>query len=186
MTVAPVPNVLTLFRVATIPLLVVLLLEPGEGRALLAALAFLAASLSDFLDGYLARRHNVTTSFGKLFDPLADKLLVVTVLVMLVALPREPRVPAWMAAVLIGREIAVTGLRAIASQEGIVLAAERLGKYKMAFQILALHGLLLHYHWLGVDWHAAGMYFLWISLVLSVWSAAEYHRKVYRTCRFGF
>ena len=126
---------------------------------------------------------------GQFLDPLADKLLVVGVLVMLAAVPPEPRVPAWMAVVIILREIAVTGLRGIASQSGIVVAAEELGKYKMIFQIFALTGLLLHYTYtipgtaLMIDFRAAGMRFLWVALVVSVWSAVDYYVRVLRRIR---
>jgi len=93
---------------------------------------------------------------------------------------RTPTVPAWMTAVIIGREIAVTGLRAIALGQGVVVAAEELGKYKMVFQMFALHGLLLHYTFLGVNFHIGGMYFLWISLVIALWSGIDYHVTVIR------
>jgi CDP-diacylglycerol--glycerol-3-phosphate 3-phosphatidyltransferase len=174
------PNLLTCLRILLIPVLVLLLLDPapGRGASLLAAFTFFLASWSDFLDGYLARRRGVITPLGKLLDPLADKLMVMAALVMLASLTREPRVPAWMVVLTVGRELAVTGLRAIALGEGIVLEAEALGKYKMIFQMFALHGLLLHYSFLGVDFHAAGMYFLWVSLALALWSGTDYHVKV--------
>ncbi len=179
-SVASLPNLLTLFRIALIPVIVLLLLHPDRSAALAATAAFFLACLSDFFDGYLARKHDITTTLGKLLDPLADKLIVMAALTMLAAMARQPRVPAWLVVVVVGRELSVTGLRAIASGEGFVLAAEELGKYKMIFQMFAVHGLLLHYHWLGVDWHAAGMYFLWISTVLAVWSGIDYHIKVFR------
>jgi CDP-diacylglycerol--glycerol-3-phosphate 3-phosphatidyltransferase len=141
---------------------------------------FFLACWSDFLDGYLARRRGIITPLGKLLDPLADKLIVMAALVMLAASLREPRVAAWMVVLIVGRELAVTGLRAIAVSEGIVLAADELGKYKMIFQMLALHGLLLHYSFAGIDFHAAGMYFLWIALVVGMWSAVDYHIQVIR------
>ena len=178
--VAYLPNILTVLRILLIPLLVVLLLDPGPTASLLATLTFFVASLSDFFDGYLARRWGISTPFGQLLDPLADKLIVAAALIMLAGMNRVPAVPAWMAAVIIGRELAVTGLRAVALGSGLVLAAEELGKYKMIFQILALHGLLMHYHFLGIDWHTAGMYFLWISLVIALWSGLDYHVKVIR------
>ncbi len=174
------PNLITLFRVALIPVLVWLLLEPGEMRALAAAGTFFLASWSDYLDGFLARRWNISSDFGRIVDPLADKLLVAAALIQLVSLDREPALPAWMAIIIIGRELAVTGLRAVALSRGYVHAAEELGKYKMIFQVLALHGLLLHYTFLGIDFHAAGMYFLWIALVLGVWSGVRYHYDVLR------
>src|SRR5574341_95349 len=105
------PNILTVVRILLIPLLVVLLTNPGPAASLLAALTFFLACLSDFFDGYLARRWGISTALGKLLDPLADKLIVAAALIMLVSMERTPAVPAWMAVVIIGREIAVTGLR---------------------------------------------------------------------------
>ena len=174
---ANLPNVLTVFRILLIPLLVVLLLDPGPQSSLLAALTFFAASISDFFDGYLARRWGMSTTFGTVMDPLADKFIVAAALIMLAGMTR---VPAWMVAVIIGRELAVTALRAVALGQGVVVAAEELGKYKTVFQVLAVHGLLLHYPFLGIDWHSAGMYFLWFALVVGLWSGVDYHVKVIR------
>lgn len=178
--VAALPNLLTFFRIALIPAIVLLLLEPGRGRALLASAAFLVACFSDFFDGYLARKHHLTTTLGKFLDPLADKLIVMAALTMLVALPRQPAVPAWLVVIVVGRELAVTGLRAIASGEGIVLAAEELGKYKAIYQMFGVTGLLMHYDFAGVAWHAGGLYFLVIATVLSVWSGLDYTVKIIR------
>lgn len=180
LTLRNLPNLITAFRILLVPVLVLLLQHPGRTASVLAAFTFFLACWSDFFDGYLARRHGITTSVGKLLDPLADKLIVMAALVMLTAMPREPRVPAWMVVVIVGREIAVTALRAVAISEGIVLAAEELGKYKMILQMLALHGLLLHYPFFGVDFFTGGMYFLWPSVVLSLWSGVDYHVRVIR------
>lgn len=184
------PNVLTLFRIAIVPVLVYLLTDPGPFAGFLAALIFFLASLTDYFDGYLARKYGIVTTLGKFLDPLADKLIVVSVLIMLAAMPCapgaapcEPRVPAWIVVLIVGRELAVTGLRSIASGEGITLGAEELGKYKMIFQMFALVALLLHYPYLYVDCHAAGMYFLWIAMLLGLWSAVDYHARVYRAVR---
>jgi CDP-diacylglycerol--glycerol-3-phosphate 3-phosphatidyltransferase len=174
------PNVLTLIRILLIPVMIALLTNPGRTASALAGLTFLIACVSDFLDGYLARRWNISTTLGKLLDPLADKLIVAAALIMLVAMDRSPSVPAWMAVVTIGREIAVTGLRAVALGQGVVVAAEELGKYKMIFQMFAIEGLLLHYPFLGIDFHHGGMYFLWLSLVLGLWSGIDYHVRVIR------
>jgi CDP-diacylglycerol--glycerol-3-phosphate 3-phosphatidyltransferase len=174
------PNTISIVRILLVPGLVLLLSRPGRTAAVLAALTFFLACWSDFYDGYLARRYGLTSTLGKLLDPLADKLIVMAALVMLAAMPREPRVPAWIVVLIVGRELAVTGLRTMALSEGIVLAAEELGKYKTILQMLALHGLLLHYTWLGVDFFSAGMYFLWPSLVLSLWSGIDYHVRVIR------
>lgn len=175
------PNTISIFRILLVPVLVLLLRQPSRPNAVLAALIFFLACWSDYYDGYLARRYGLTSTLGKLLDPLADKLIVMAALVMLTAMPeREPHVPAWVVVLIVGRELAVTGLRTMALSEGIVLAAEELGKYKTILQMLALHGLLLHYTWLGVDFFSAGMYFLWPSLVLSLWSAVDYHVRVIR------
>lgn len=175
-----VPNLISILRILLVPVMVLLLLRPSRSGAALAALTFFLACWSDFFDGYLARRYGITSRLGKLLDPLADKLLVMAALVMLAAMPRTPRVPAWVVVLIVGRELAVTGLRAMATSEGIVLAAEELGKYKTIFQMLALHGLLLHYTFFGIDFFAGGMYFLWPSLVLSLWSGIDYHMRVLR------
>ncbi len=185
------PNLLSLFRIALVPVLVVLLRDPGRFAGAVAAILFVLGSLSDYYDGYLARKHGIVTTLGKFLDPLADKLLVVSVLIMIVAMPClpesvgmcEPRVPSWLVVLIVGREIAVTGLRSIASSEGITLGAEELGKYKTIFQIFALTGLLLHERYLFVDFHLGGVYFLWIAVVMGVWSAVDYHVRVYRAVR---
>lgn len=182
---ASLPNLLTCFRILLIPVLVLLLTRAGERFSLIAGLTFFVACISDFLDGYLARRQGIVTPLGKLLDPVADKLIVTAVLVMLAAMPDDPRVPAWMVVVIVGRELAVTVLRAIAYSEGIVLEAEELGKYKMIFQMFALQGLVLHYPFAGINFHAAGMYFLWLSLVVSLWSGIDYHVKFFRQTARG-
>ncbi|MBY0275799.1 CDP-diacylglycerol--glycerol-3-phosphate 3-phosphatidyltransferase [Candidatus Binatia bacterium] len=174
------PNVISLSRVAITPLLIWLLTDPGREASRLAALAFFVACVSDWLDGYLARRRGLITNLGKFLDPLADKVLIISALIMLTAMPREPRVPGWIVAVIAAREVAVTGLRAIARDEGIVLGAESLGKAKMTFEIVALFSLLMHYPVWLIDFHAAGMVFVWIALVLALWSGIAYHLRLAR------
>ena len=122
------PNSLTLFRVACIPVLVILLFFPNKLTSFLAALVFALASISDLLDGFLARRRQLVTTFGKFLDPLADKLIVSAALIMLIPLDRAP---AWMVVVIVGRELAITGLRSMAVSEGKVISADELGKKKM-------------------------------------------------------
>ena len=168
------PNQLTLYRIACIPVLVVLLLFSNKTCAFLAAVVFSAASVTDLLDGLLARRRGLETTFGKFLDPLADKLLISAALIMLVS---HGRVPAWIAFVIIGREIAVTGLRAILSERGVVMGAEELGKFKTGFQIAAIIPLLLHYSYFKIDFHSVGMAFLWMALGMTVWSGAKYFSK---------
>jgi CDP-diacylglycerol---glycerol-3-phosphate 3-phosphatidyltransferase len=174
-----VPNLLTFARFVTVPLLVVLLRDPGRVAGAVAAGIFFMACLSDYFDGYLARKYSLTTTLGKFLDPLADKVLVAAILIMLIDLPR-PRPPAWLVVLVIGRELAVTGLRAIASGEGIILPAEELGKYKMILQMFALHGLLIHFTYVHVNFHLAGMYFLWMSTAVSLWSGVVYTKRVAR------
>jgi CDP-diacylglycerol--glycerol-3-phosphate 3-phosphatidyltransferase len=177
------PNLLTLFRIATVPILVWLLTYIGPIPSAIAAGVFFLATITDFFDGYIARSYNSVTALGKFLDPLADKLIVIAALIMLAGMDRVPHVPAWMVVVLVSREIIVTGLRAIAAVEGMVLAAEELGKYKMSLQAIALHGLLIHYTYFHVDCFAFGMFVLWIAMVVSVWSAADYFAKVMRAIR---
>jgi CDP-diacylglycerol--glycerol-3-phosphate 3-phosphatidyltransferase len=156
-------------------LLVYLLLLPGPTAAGLAAAIFFLATITDFLDGYIARNYGSGTTLGKFLDPLADKVVVISALIMLAGTPQLPRVPAWMVAVLVIREIMVTGLRAIAAAEGVVMAAEELGKYKMVLQSIAIQGLLMRYTYFHIDFFAAGMFILWIAMGLSIWSGIDYY-----------
>ena len=183
------PNLLTLGRIAVVVILVLVLRDEGPGAGMLATVIFFVACLTDYWDGQLARKYSITTTLGKFLDPLADKLLVAAILIMLVGMTRTPRPPSWLVVIIIGREMAVTTLRAIASGEGIVLPAEELGKYKMIFQMFALEALLLHYRYpvpgtgLEIDFHAGGMVLLWVALVLAVWSGVDYYVRVLRQLR---
>jgi CDP-diacylglycerol--glycerol-3-phosphate 3-phosphatidyltransferase len=168
------PNVLTLCRIATVPLMVCLLRFTGPIASGSAAAVFFVASITDFLDGYIARSYGSGTNLGKFLDPLADKLIVMSALVMLTGMPRSPHVPAWMVVVLVSRELVITGLRGIAAVEGRIIAADELGKYKMVLQCIAIQGLLIHYTYCHVEFFAAGMFMLWIAMVVSVWSAVDY------------
>lgn len=168
------PNVLTFTRIAAAPVLVYLLTFPGPLPSAIAAGVFFLATITDFLDGYIARSYGSGTNLGKFLDPLADKLVVAAALIMLAAMPRAPRIPAWMVVVLVSREILVTGLRAVAAGRGQIIAAEELGKYKMALQSIALHGLLIHYTYFHVNFFAAGLFLLWIATALTVWSGVDY------------
>jgi CDP-diacylglycerol--glycerol-3-phosphate 3-phosphatidyltransferase len=190
-SVTGLPNLLSLLRVGLVPLLVVTLMWSTPAARALAGLFFLVACVTDFFDGWLARRHGITTALGQLLDPLADKLIVTAAIIMLAAVPPEPRLPAWMAVVIVLRELAVTGLRGIASSSGVVLPAQELGKYKMIFQMFALEALLLRYPWpipgtgLMIDFQAGGMVLLWIALVLAVWSAIDYYVRILRQIRLN-
>jgi CDP-diacylglycerol--glycerol-3-phosphate 3-phosphatidyltransferase len=165
------PNTLTLFRVLAVPLIVLLLLIPNRLTAFSSAVLFSLAAITDYLDGFLARRNGLESTFGKIMDPVADKLVVSCSLIMMSALQW---IPAWVVCVIIGREIAVTGLRNIISGSGEDVSASSLGKYKTGFQIAAIIPLLIHYSYLGIDFHVIGMFFLWGALALTVWSGADY------------
>lgn len=134
-----IPNALTMLRILAVPVVVVALLGEIPNGDLLAGIVFAAAAFTDGLDGYIARRKGEETTFGKLMDPLADKLLVIAALVSLVSLDR---LQAWIAMVIIARELAVTGLRAVAIEQGVVISASWLGKVKTALQIAAIIGLI--------------------------------------------
>ncbi|MGD8877185.1 MAG: CDP-diacylglycerol--glycerol-3-phosphate 3-phosphatidyltransferase [Syntrophobacterales bacterium] len=168
------PNTLSFFRIGCIPLLVVLLFFPHKTTSFLAALTFALASISDLLDGFVARRHQLVTTFGQFLDPLADKLIVSAALIMLIPLGR---VPAWMVVVIIGRELAIMGLRSVAVSEGEVISADHLGKQKMVFQTVAILGLLLHYEYYDVNFHWVGMFFLWLAVIITLWSGFNYFRN---------
>ncbi len=172
-----IPNLLSAVRILAIPVVVGFLSSPGPLASFLSALIFALASLTDLLDGYIARQQKRETAVGKLLDPLADKLLVLSCMIMLIPLER---IPAWMVVLIIGREVAVTGLRGIASAEGLVIAASRWGKAKLVFQTLSLIGLMLHYEYLGIDFHLLGMVLLWVTLVITLWSGIDYFSKFYR------
>ena len=181
------PNLLTLARVAAVPLIVIIMLSDSRTAGLWAAAIFGAAAVTDFIDGWLARKWGVVTVLGKFLDPLADKLIVMAALIMLIPFGR---IPAWAVFLVLGREIIITGLRSIASSEGIVIDASDLGKYKTIYQMVAIPGLLLHYdyYWffgvrselLHVNMHNFGMFFFVIALALTLWSGFDYLYKFFR------
>ena len=167
------PNVLTLARLLLIPVFVLLFVTPTPGRTLAAAVVFLIAALTDFLDGYVARRCGQITKLGRLLDPIADKLLVLSALIVLV---QVDRVSALIAILIIARELAVTGIRAIAASEGIIISAETTGKYKMALQVIAIVLLILEGTMLSEygNVHLAGIVTLYLSVVLGYLSGGQY------------
>jgi len=201
------PNMLTMFRILVIPVVLVFVYYESRVNSFIAACLFAAASITDFFDGWLARRKGLTTVLGKFLDPLADKLIVTSVLVMLVPLGR---IPAWVVVLLLARELAITGLRGIAVTEGMVIAASQGGKWKTAFQLTGILGLLIHYPypiavispflhnlvagtWLHevlanfgipvrpwVDFHIVGLWLIYLSLFFSVFSAAQYFMRFVR------
>jgi CDP-diacylglycerol--glycerol-3-phosphate 3-phosphatidyltransferase len=172
------PTALTLFRVAATPVVIVLLLVPNRWTCLLAGLVFSVAAITDYFDGLLARQKGLVSNLGKVMDPVADKLLVSSALIMLASLHW---IPAWVVCIIVGRELAVTGLRNIVAQHREDVSASQLGKYKTGFQIAAIIPLLFHYSYFTVNMHAIGMFFLWGALVFTLWSGADYffqHRRL--------
>jgi CDP-diacylglycerol--glycerol-3-phosphate 3-phosphatidyltransferase len=164
------PNYLTLFRIFLVPLLVVVILTKFDGKEVLGIAILIVASITDWLDGYIARRRGQVTTLGVLLDPVADKLLVCSAFVALV---EEHLAPAWMVVIIIGRELSVTGLRAIAAAQGLTIAASDLGKFKLVSQIVAIC-LLIGQKFLG-EFHSLAMVGLWVVVVLAVGSGADYY-----------
>jgi CDP-diacylglycerol--glycerol-3-phosphate 3-phosphatidyltransferase len=168
-----VPIALTLIRIVLVPLVIVFLISSQRVHVIIAAVIFLAASLTDWLDGLIARRTNQVTRLGTLLDPVADKLLVSAALVSLV---QVDMVPAWMAWVIIGRELAVTGLRGVALSMGVVVPASRLGKLKTVTQYVAVTLLILEKGVPAefVPFHLVTDAMLWITVIITVLSGLDY------------
>jgi CDP-diacylglycerol--glycerol-3-phosphate 3-phosphatidyltransferase len=171
------PNLVTMGRVLFVPGVLYFMDNYSPVRSLIAALLYVVASIGDGVDGYLARSRNEVSVLGKFLDPVADKLMVTAVMVFMVALGR---VPAWLVVVLIARDLAITGLRSIASSEGIVIAASRGGKIKTALQLVGLIMLLVHFRYpllglgINIDYNTAGLGVLYLSLAASLVSGVDY------------
>ena len=182
------PNLVTIGRVVLVPFVLLLIDNYNPLRTFLASMLYVGAAAGDALDGYLARKRNQVSVLGKFLDPLADKLIVTAVLVTLVALGRAP---AWLVVVLIARDLAINGLRSIASAEGLVISASDGGKIKTALQLVAIMMLLIHFqypvlgtesvlgHAINVDYHRAGLIMLYLSMVVSVFSGGQYVRNFF-------
>jgi CDP-diacylglycerol--glycerol-3-phosphate 3-phosphatidyltransferase len=168
------PNLLTLFRIAATPLIVILMLYPNRLCTLLAGIIFSVAAITDYFDGYFARTRGLESTLGKVMDPVADKLLVSSAFIMLASLGW---VPAWVVCIIVGRELAVTGLRNIIAGKGEDVSASKLGKYKTGFQIAAIIPLLIHYPFLWLNSQAIGNFFLWAALAFTIWSGVDYFIK---------
>lgn len=179
------PNKITLARIILVPVFMAfLLIESPKGHTLfphqdiVAALIFILASITDGLDGYIARSRGMVTNLGKFMDPLADKLLVSAALISLVQLRI---IPAWVVWVILAREFAITGLRAIAASEGTVISASTMGKLKTVVQVIAISLLLLHdwpFSWIGLN--GIGIVLLYIALIITVISGIDYFLKARR------
>ena len=170
------PNLLTCSRILIVPLIIVLLYFDGRWLNLLTALLVVLAAITDGLDGYMARKYNCESTLGQLLDPLADKILLLSTMVMLVHMQRAP---AWMVCLILCRETAVTGLRAIAAEKGRVIAASAMAKYKTIFQIVAVVALVIHYSFLGADAHMVGIFFLWVAFIYTMWTGYSYFKETF-------
>lgn len=162
------PNKLTILRILLIPVFILVLMT---GHYYVSAIIFIVASATDALDGYIARKYNLVTNFGKIMDPLADKLLVISALICLVELGD---VAGWMVIVILAREFVVTGLRTVAAAEGVVIAAGWSGKLKTVLQMIAIPAILLQnwpFYMIGVPFASI---MLWASVIMTIISGAEY------------
>jgi len=171
------PNSITLARICVVPFLFFLLASPGPFWSLVLAALFVLASITDFLDGYFARKYNLITTMGKFLDPLADKLIVNSAMILMIPIGR---IDAWIVVVIIMRDLIVDGIRSIASSEGIYIQASILGKQKTLAQIFAVTALMIHYPFLTLDAHQVGTVILYVALILTVYSAFDYFIKFYR------
>jgi CDP-diacylglycerol--glycerol-3-phosphate 3-phosphatidyltransferase len=170
------PNSLTLLRIFLIPILVVVLLTKFDGKEYVGLAIFLIAAVTDLLDGYFARRYQKITRLGTLLDPIADKLLISSALISLVELGLAP---AWMIVIIVGREFAVSGLRSIAAQQGVTIAASPLGKGKTVSQVVAVAFLIMGYE-LG-EFMFIGKIALWVVMILALGSGVDYFLRFSRT-----
>ncbi len=168
------PNFMSLSRILAVPVMIILLVFETPATTFFGALVFSAASITDYFDGYFARKYGLVSNIGKMLDPLADKLLVSSAFIMLVSLDF---MPAWIACIIIGREIAVTALRSVIAEHGQDVSASMLGKLKTGFQIAAVIPLMLHYQYFGINFDAIGMVMLCGALVFTLWSGVDYFVK---------
>ncbi len=175
-----VPNILTFLRILLVPIIVVVLLTKFEGKEFVGLGLFLIAALTDFLDGFIARRFGLVTKLGKLLDPAADKILTSAAFISLVELDRAP---AWIVVTIIAREFAISTLRSVAASQGVVIAASWSGKIKTVSQVVAI-SLLIFYEQLG-PWQEYGRYALLVALFLSVYSGIEYAVRYTRSVLRG-
>ena len=170
------PNALTMLRIFLVPVLVVLLLTRTEHGLLLGTAVFGLGVLTDYLDGYFARKRNQVTRLGILLDPIADKLLTAAAFISLVEMDA---VPAWMVVIIVGREFAVTGLRNVAASRGILIPASGLGKGKMVSQVVAIFLLLFAIRW--PVFRIVGLVALWVVVVMALASGLDYFRRFWKT-----
>jgi CDP-diacylglycerol--glycerol-3-phosphate 3-phosphatidyltransferase len=174
-----IPNTITMVRIGIVPVLVLMPLMLTKSGSQFMGWLFIAAAISDFVDGWIARSWKQVTKVGKLLDPLADKLIVSTALIMLIAVGRLESWTAFMVVIIVGRELAVTGLRGMASADGTIMAASGLGKAKAFSQNVAVGALLFHYETLGLPLHNIGVVLLAFAAALTLWSGWAYFAEYF-------
>ena len=172
------PNTITLLRIGIVPFLFILLLEPSEFWSLILAILFVIASITDVFDGYFARKYNLITTMGKFLDPIADKLIINTAMILMIPIGR---IPAWIVAITIIRDLIIDVIRSIASSEGYYIQASILGKQKTLAQNIAVTALMINFSIFGVNAHDVGMVILYIALFLTIYSGVDYFIKFYQT-----
>jgi len=170
------PNAITLLRIGVIPFLFFLLASPGQMWSLIIAIIFILAAFTDILDGYLARKYGMVTLMGKFMDPVADKIIVNTAMILMIPIGR---IPAWIVAIIIMRDFIVDGMRSVASSGGKVIAASALGKQKTFCQIIAVSALMIHYPIWGLNTEKVGLVILYLALFLTIYSGVDYFLKFY-------
>jgi len=168
------PNTITMMRLGIIPILFFLLFSPDETWSLVIAVLFIMAALTDLLDGYVARHYQIVTTMGKFLDPIADKLVINTAMILMIPIGR---IPSWVVAIIIIRDFFVDGIRSIAQSEGVVIQASWLGKQKTLCQVFAVSALMIHYPFLGADAHSVGTTLLFLALIMTIYSGLDYFIK---------
>jgi CDP-diacylglycerol--glycerol-3-phosphate 3-phosphatidyltransferase len=167
-----------MMRIGVVPFLFVLLSNPGAFWSMVIAALFVIASITDFFDGYIARKYQMITTMGKFLDPIADKIIVNTAMVLLIPIGR---IPAWIVAITIIRDLIVDVIRSIASSEGIYIQASQLGKQKTVAQIIAVTALIIHYSVFGINAHVVGTMILYVAFFLTIYSGFDYFIKLYQS-----
>jgi CDP-diacylglycerol--glycerol-3-phosphate 3-phosphatidyltransferase len=166
------PMWITMSRILVVPLIVALMFPQSLGCNIAAALLFMLASITDYWDGYFARKFNAVSSMGKFMDPIADKILVTSILVMLVA---SGRIDPIMVIIILARDNFIGGLRSVAAADQIIIAAKPVGKWKTALQMVAIPAVIIDQPWIGIPFEKVGYWVLWVSVILAVTSGVEYY-----------
>ena len=172
-----IANQLTIVRVVAIPLYLLVLYVNKDWSNITATIIFIFAGVSDFLDGYIARKYNMVTDLGKILDPIADKILVAAALIALIDLDR---LYWWIAVLMLARDFSMEALRNLAASKGVIIAAGIWGKLKTTFQMVAIGMLSFKITWLGINWYLLGTILMYIALVLSIYSAFVYYRDYFK------